>query len=92
MHRGSEKFKIINKRVGGGGLIKRGKGRSKNIINRNKRGLDGQLELAISKNKFVKRIVKTSTKHNNNFLKYAIKQSFQGKPIINTLYLHTLCK
>ena len=90
MHRGSEKFKIINKRVGG--LIKRGKGRSKNIINRNKRGLDGQLELAISKNKFVKRIVKTSTKHNNNFLKYAIKQSFQGKPIINTLYLHTLCK
>ena len=95
MHRGLEKFKIINKRVageGGGGLIKRGKGRAKNIINTNKRGLDGQLELAISKNKFVKRIVKTSTKHNNNFLKYAIKQSFQGKPIINTLYLHTLCK
>ena len=54
--------------------------------------MDGQSELAISKNKFVKRIVKTSTKHNNIFLKYATTQSFQGKPIINTLCLHTLCK
>ena len=48
-----------------------------------------QLELTISKNKFVKTIVKISTKHNNTFLKYAIKQSLQGKPVINTLYLHT---
>ena len=85
---GSEKFKIIDKR---GDLIKQ-KGGSENIINTNKWGWDGQLEIAISKNKFVKRIVKASTKHNNIFLKYAIKQSFQGKPIINTLYLHTLCK
>ena len=46
--------------------------------------------LAISKNRFVKRIVKTSTKHNN--MQYAIKQSSQCKPIINTLYLHRLCK
>ena len=84
---GSEKFKIVKKREG---LIKRGG--SENIINTNKWGLDVQLELAISKSKFVKRIVKTSTKHNNIFLKYAIKQSFQGKPIISTIYLHTLCK
>ena len=68
-------------RAGGGG----------SEINTNKWGWDGQLVLTISKNKFVKRRVKTSTKHNNIFLKYAIKQSFQGKPIINTFYLHTLC-
>ena len=74
---GSENLKIINKRRG---LIKRRA--SENMINTNKWGWDGQLELAISKNKFVKRIVKTSTNHNNIFLKYAIKQSFQGKPII----------
>ena len=61
-------------------------------IDTDKWGWDGQLELTISKNKFVKRIVKTSTKHNNIFLKHAIKQSFHGKPIINTFYLHTLCK
>ena len=73
-------------RAGGGG----GGGGSE--INTNKWGSDGQLVLTISKNKFVKRIVKTSTKHNNIFLKYAIKQSFQGKPIINTFYLHTLCR
>ena len=54
-----------------------------NIINTDKWGWDGHLDLAISENKFVKRIVKTSTKHNNIFLKYAKKQS---------LYLHTLCK
>ena len=58
-------------------------GGSENIINTNKWGWDGQLELSISNNKFVKWIVKTSTKHNNIFLKYAITQSFQGKPITN---------
>ena len=76
------------------GLIKwgaGGEGGSENIINTNKWGWDGQLELSISKNKFVTRIVKTSTKHNNIFLKYAIKQSFQGKPIINTVeYIYLL--
>ena len=41
---------------------------SENIINTNKWVWDGQLELAISKNKFVKRIVKTSTKHNHWYL------------------------
>ena len=46
-----------------------------NIINTNKWEWDGQLEFAISKNMFVKRIVKTATKHNNILLKYAIKQS-----------------
>ena len=51
---GSEKFKIINKR---GGLIKWGVGKYNNT---NKWAWDGQLELAISKNKFVKGIVKTS--------------------------------
>ena len=86
---GSEKFKIINKwgvplKVGGRGV--------ENIINPNKWEWHGQLELVISKNKFVRRIVKTSTKPNNIFLKYAIKQSFQGKAIIYTLYLHTVCK
>ena len=34
-----------------------------NIINTNKWGWDGQLELTISKNKFVKRIVEASTKY-----------------------------
>ena len=54
-----------------GGLFKR-KG-PENIINTNKWGSDAQIELAISKNKFVKRIVKTPTKHNNIFPKYATK-------------------
>ena len=74
---GSENLKIINKRRG---LIKRRAW--ENMINTNKWGWDGQLELAISKNKYVKGIAKTSTERNNIFLKYAIKQSFQGKPII----------
>ena len=84
----SENFKIINKRERGGGVLLNG--RSQNIINTNKWGWEGKLELAISKNKFVKRIVKTSTIHNNIVLKYVIKQPFQGKPIINTLYLHSM--
>ena len=56
---------LINEGV----LIKRGErkgeGGSENKININKWGWDGQLELAISKKKSVKRIVKTSTKHNH---------------------------
>ena len=84
--RGSENFKIINKREGGVLL----NGRSQNIINTNKWGWEGKLELTISKKKFVKRIVKTSTIHNNIVIKYVIKQPFQGKPIINELYLHSM--
>ena len=80
-------LKLLISGKGGGVLLN---GRSQNIINTNKWGWEGKLELAISKNKFVKRIVKTSTIHNNIVLKYVIKQPFQGKPIINTLYLHSM--
>ena len=75
---GSEKFKIIDKR---GDLIKQKGGGSENIINTNKWGWDGQLEIAISKNKFVKGIVKASTKHNNIFLKYAINNLFKANQL-----------
>ena len=64
---------------GGGALI----GGSQDIINTNKWGWDGQLELAVSKYKFVNRIVKTFLKHNNIFLKYAIKQ-FCGLSVSNS--------
>ena len=75
---GLQKFKIINKR----GLLLKGGG-SENIINANKWGWDGQLELAISKNKFVKRIVKTSTKHNNIFFSRQTNYKY-------TLFTHSM--
>ena len=59
---------------GGGGV-------SENMINTNKWGWDFQLEIAISKNEFVKRIVKASTKHNNSFLKYAINNLFKANQL-----------
>ena len=64
-----------------GGILLNRRGRSENIINTNKWGWDGQLEIAISKNKFVKRIVKASTKHNNSFLKYAINNLFKANQL-----------
>ena len=83
---GQRSLKLL---ISGEVLLNGGGGRSENKINTNKWGWDGQLGLAISKNKFVKTIAKTSTKHNNIFLKYAIRQSFKGKPIIHN-YKFTL--
>ena len=83
---GQKSLKLL---ISGEILLNGAGGRSENKINTNKWGWDGQLGLAISKNKFVKTIAKTSTKHNNIFLKYAIRQSFKGKPMIHN-YKFTL--
>ena len=56
---GLEKFKIINKRGGGGEDLIKQQG-SENIMNTNKWGWDGQLEPAVSKNKFVKRTLRSN--------------------------------